>query len=365
MSTQCASDGGFAGARSTAGLAARPRRWHFGAVHEPRTPTLLPLSVAPMMQVTDRHFRVWMRVLTRRTLLWTEMITAKGLLHGAPDHLLGYYAIEHPVVLQIGGDEPDELAAAARIGESFGYDEINLNVGCPSSKVSSGNFGAVLMKDPQRVADCLTAMREAVSVPVTVKHRIGVDDLDRYEDMANFVSVVRASGADRYTVHARKAWLQGLSPKQNRTIPPLRYDEVHRLKRDFPDLQIEINGGFKSLAAVQEQLAHVDAVMIGRAADDDPFLFASADTVIFGEDKDPVATRHEAVRALLPSVEAWVAGGGRLHRMSRHVLGLFAGQRGGRKWRRYISEHAHQPGAGPEVLEEALALVPETERLAS
>jgi len=341
-------------------LAAPALGWHLLLVPSlsPRRGVLRPLSVAPMMQVTDRHFRVWMRVLTKHTLLYTEMITAKGILRGDQQHLLGFDDVEHPVVLQIGGDDPRELAEAAKAGESFGYDEVNLNVGCPSPKVASGNFGAALMHDPPRVRECLTAMREAVSIPVTVKHRIGVDDLDRYEDMANFVRTVQPSGADRYTVHARKAWLDGLSPKQNRTVPPLRYADVHRLKAEFPELHIETNGGFKTLDQVVEQLDLVDAVMIGRAADDDPFVFARADTRIFGADEDPVATRHDAIEAFLPAVEAWVAGGGSLHRMSRHVLGVFAGMRGGRRWRRHISEQAHRKAAGPEVLQEALKLVP-------
>lgn len=316
-----------------------------------------PLSVAPMMQVTDRHFRVMMRTITRHTLLYTEMITAKGLLRGDTGHLLQFDPVEHPVALQIGGDVPEELAAAARLGAEWGYDEIDLNVGCPSPKVSSGNFGASLMKDPRRVHDCVAAMVAAVDVPVTVKHRIGVDELDRYEDMLAFVDAVAEAGPARFSVHARKAWLEGLSPKQNRTVPPLRYGDVQKLKAERPHLQIVINGGFRDFDAVDEQLQRVDGVMIGRAAADDPFLFATADSRYFGA-PDPVASRHAVVEQLLPHAERLLAEGHSLHRLSRHVLGIFRGLRGGRAWRRHISERAHLPGAGPEVLRDALALVP-------
>ncbi|MDP6945861.1 MAG: tRNA dihydrouridine(20/20a) synthase DusA, partial [Myxococcota bacterium] len=225
-----------------------------------------PLSVAPMMQRTDRHFRVLIRQVTRHTLLYTEMLTANAIIHGDRRLLLDFDEVEHPVSLQLGGDDPTAMAEAARIGVDYGYDEINLNVGCPSNRVKNGCFGASLMRYPDKVAAIVDAMRGAVSVPVTVKHRIGIDELDRYEDMAHFVSVVREAGADRFSVHARKAWLEGLSPKENRTVPPLRYEDVYALKREFPGLAIEINGGVTTLNEVVDHLEHVDAVMVGRAA---------------------------------------------------------------------------------------------------
>ncbi len=316
-----------------------------------------PLSVAPMMQITDRHQRVFMRALTRRTLLYTEMVTAHAVLKGDREHLLGFDPIERPLALQLGGDDPVRLAEACRVAQDFGYDEIDLNVGCPSARVASGRFGACLMKDPERVRDAIAAMRAAVSLPVTVKHRIGVDDLDRYEDLLRFVSTVAEAGADRFVVHARKAWLKGLSPKQNRTIPPLRYGDVHRLKAELPQLRVEINGGFKTLDAAEAQLEFVDGVMIGRAADDDPWIFADADRRFWG-DANPAATRADVVRSLVPVAEALLASGQRLHRLTRHMLGLFAGVRGGRAWRRTLSEGGNRPDVGPELLLDALKVVP-------
>ncbi|MEL7332566.1 MAG: tRNA dihydrouridine(20/20a) synthase DusA, partial [Cyanobacteria bacterium J06560_2] len=248
---------------------------------------MLPLSIAPMMDRTDRHYRYFMRQITRRTLLYTEMVTSMAIHYGDLERLLGFTAIETPLVLQVGGDDPTLLAECARRAAEFGYSEINLNVGCPSDRVQSGNFGACLMAQPEKVADCIAAMMAAADLPVSVKHRIGIDELDRYEDMAHFVTVVSATGCQRFSVHARKAWLQGLSPKDNRTVPPLRYDDVHRLKRDFPHLQIEINGGFEALTDVKDQLQWVDGVMIGRAAYDNPYLFATADQEIFGESESP------------------------------------------------------------------------------
>jgi len=310
-----------------------------------------------MMACTDRYYRYFMRRITRRTLLYTEMVHTGAILRGDRDRHLQFHADEHPVALQLGGDDPAALAACARIAEELGYDEVDLNVGCPSSRVSSGCFGASLMARPERVRDCVIAMKEVVAIPVTVKHRIGIDDLDRYEDMLNFVDVVSTAGADRFTVHARKAWLQGLSPKENRNIPPLRYPEVHRLKAERPHLSIEINGGIRTLDVAEEQLAHVDAVMIGRAAYDTPWVFHDADSRFF-DAPDPAAGRHEVVRAMLPFVEREVTAGTPLHRISRHMLGLFAGQRGAKRWKRHISENAHRKTAGPEVLADALDLVP-------
>ena len=312
-----------------------------------------PLSVAPMMQVTDRHQRVFMRALTRRTLLYTEMVTAHAVVKGDREHLLGFDPVERPLALQLGGDDPALLAESCRIAQDFGYDEIDLNVGCPSARVASGNFGACLMKEPSQVRDMLGAMRAAVDLPVTVKHRIGVDDLDRYEDLLRFVEIVAESGVDRFIVHARKAWLKGLSPKQNRTVPPLRHEDVHRLKAAVPHLRIETNGGIKSLDAAQEQLREVDGVMIGRAAVDDPWIFADADRRFWGAE-NPAGSRADVVRSLLPYAESLLASGQRLHRLSRHMLGLFHGVRGGRAWRRALSEGGNREGAGPQLLLEAL-----------
>ncbi|QIZ72377.1 tRNA dihydrouridine(20/20a) synthase DusA [Oxynema aestuarii] len=316
-----------------------------------------PLSVAPMMDRTDRHFRYFMRQITRETLLYTEMVVSAAIIHGDRDRLLGFSPEEKPLALQIGGDDPRELAECARIAEDFGYDELNLNVGCPSSRVQNGNFGACLMARPERVAEAVAAMQAATRLPVTVKHRIGIDDRDRYEDMAHFVSVVAEAGCRRFTVHARKAWLSGLNPKENRNVPPLRYADVYRLKREFPHLWIEINGGIKTVAQIEQQLQQVDAVMVGRAAYDDPYLFAPCDRAIFGVASAP-PTRHEVVERMLPYIDRCVGAGVRLHKISRHLLQLFAGQPGSRAWKRHISEHACRPGAGSTVICEALARVP-------
>jgi tRNA-dihydrouridine synthase A len=317
-------------------------------------PTFAPLSVAPMMDRTDRHFRFMMRRITRRTLLYTEMVTAQAILHGKRDILLAYDPEEHPIALQLGGDEPAELAECARIAEDLGYDEVNLNCGCPSDRVQSGRFGACLMARPERVAEAVAAMRARVAIPVTVKHRIGIDDLDRYEDMLRFVDVVASAGCRRFTVHARKAWLSGLSPRENRTVPPLRYPEVHRLKRERPHLGIELNGGILTLDEAEAQRAHVDAVMIGRAAYDTPMIFAEADRRFFGE-AGPEATPEAVVEGLLGYTAAQLAAGRRLHHVSRHLVGLFAGRPGTKAFKRHLATHGHAPGAGVEVLREALA----------
>ena len=311
-----------------------------------------------MMDWTDRHYRVFMRGITKRTLLYTEMVTTNAALHGDRERILGFSALEKPLALQLGGDDPAALAACARLAEAWGYDEVNLNVGCPSDRVQNGNFGACLMAQPVRVAACVAAMREAVSLPVTVKHRIGVDELDRYEDMANFVRIVSEAGADRFTVHARKAWLRGLSPKENRTVPPLRYEDVQRLKREFPYLTIEINGGFRDLNTVRAQLGRVNGVMIGRAAYENPYLFATVDRDFYGETAPP-PTRREVVEGLLPYLEQQLSQGTYLNRVTRHVLGLFAHQPGARAWKRHLSENAHLPGAGLEVVLEAMWRVPD------
>lgn len=316
-----------------------------------------PLSVAPMMDRTDRHFRYFMRQITKRTLLYTEMVTSAAIVHGDRDRLLGFSPEEKPLALQVGGDNPQELAFCAQVAEEMGYDEINLNVGCPSSRVQDGHFGACLMAQPDVVARCIEAMIKATHIPVTVKHRIGIDDLDRYEDMTRFVRIVANAGCERFTVHARKAWLQGLSPKENRDIPPLRYEDVHRLKQDFPHLFIEINGGLITLEQVQQQLQHVDAVMIGRAAYDNPYLFGTADRTIYGETTCPLS-RHEVAETMIPYIEYWTSKGLKLNKITRHMLQLFSGQPGSRTWKRILTERSCLEGAGAEVVREALAQIP-------
>jgi tRNA-dihydrouridine synthase A len=311
------------------------------------------LSIAPMMDRTDRHCRYFLRQISRRTLLYTEMVTSMAILNGDRQKLLGFDRAEHPLALQIGGDNPQDLAKCARIAEDFGYDEVNLNVGCPSSRVQSGNFGACLMLQPNHVAECVAAMSNATKIPVTIKHRIGVDEVDSYADLTNFVAIVAQTNCQRFSVHARKAWLQGLSPKENREVPPLRYDLVHQLKRDFPHLEIEINGGFTTLAQAQTQLQSVDAVMIGRAAYDNPYLLAFADREIYGEQTE-VPTRSQIVTAMLPYIDTWIHQGGRLNNITRHMLQLFHSQPGSRLWKRIITEQSVLPGAGVDVVVQAL-----------
>ncbi|MGF1494713.1 MAG: tRNA dihydrouridine(20/20a) synthase DusA [Microcoleaceae cyanobacterium] len=323
-----------------------------------------PLSVAPMMDRTDRHFRYFMRQITRHTLLYSEMVTTAAVLNGDREKLLGFSVEEKPLVLQLGGDNPKELADCAQIAEEMGYDEVNLNVGCPSNRVQDGNFGACLMAQPERVADAVSAMQQRVGIPVSIKHRIGIDDHDAYEDMAHFVQTVAAMGCEKFTVHARKAWLQGLSPKENRTVPPLRYTDVHRLKQEFPQLTVEINGGFTQLEQVEAQLKQVDAVMIGRAAYDSPYLFAEADGKIYHSAISPL-TRHQVIEAMMPYIEYWLSQGTRLNSMTRHMLQLFSGQPGTKAWKRYLSEYACRPGAGIEVVQQALAQVPAFEEPSS
>lgn len=316
------------------------------------------LSVAPMMDWTDRHCRYLHRCLSRHVLLFTEMVTAPAILHGDREHLLAYDPSEHPVALQLGGSNPDELRKAARIGVDFGYDEINLNVGCPSDRVQSGRFGACLMREPDLVADCVTAMIEgAGDVRVTVKCRIGVDEQDPQQVLPAFIETVSARGVTAFTVHARKAWLDGLSPKENRDIPPLDYPLVYAMKAAFPDLEIAINGGVGSLAEAQDHLAQgVDGVMIGRAAYHYPAaVLGPADVEIFGDTRGTSA--EEAVERMLPYIERELTRGARLNQITRHMLGLFTGRPGARRWRQVLSQEAHKPGAGPDVVERALAAV--------
>ena len=313
-----------------------------------RTPSRR-LSVAPMMDYTDRHARYLLRLISRHTLLYTEMVTAAAVVHGDTARLLAFDAAEHPVALQLGGATPAEMAQAARIGAEFGYDEINLNIGCPSDRVQSGRFGACLMAEPDTVADCVRAMRAETEVPVTVKTRIGIDNRDSYEELRAFVDTVAAAGCGTFIVHARKAWLQGLSPKQNREIPPLDYPRVHRLKRDYPELEIIINGGVRSLDEAGRELAEVDGVMIGRAVFDDLWMLAEADRRLF-DAAGPLPTRRAVLQGYAEYCAREMTRGMRLPHLSRHLMGLVQGLPGARRFRRRMSEDARSPGAEPELL---------------
>jgi tRNA-dihydrouridine synthase A len=312
-----------------------------------------------MMEWTDRHCRFFHRLLTRRAVLYTEMITTGAVIHGDRARLLGFDPFEHPVALQLGGSDPKALADSARIGEEFGYREINLNVGCPSDRVQEGRFGACLMAEPDLVGACVAAMKAAVKLPVTVKCRIGIDDQDPEQSLDAFTQTVRAAGVDALIVHARKAWLDGLSPRENRDIPPLDYDRVYRLKRANPDLEIVINGGIGSIEDAQAHLAHVDGVMMGRAAYQEPYRLLAVDPMLFGE-AAPAAAMKAAVEAYLPYVEGELAKGTRLHAITRHMLGLFRAVPGARAFRRHLSTHAVKADAGIGVLRDALALVVDT-----
>jgi tRNA-dihydrouridine synthase A len=314
--------------------------------------------VAPMMEWTDRHCRMFHRCLTRRAMLYTEMVTAAAVLHGNRERLIGFDPAERPVGLQLGGSDPGALARAARLGEAFGYDEINLNCGCPSDRVQSGRFGACLMAEPELVARCFAAMQDAVSVPVTVKCRIGIDDQDENLALDRFVAEVAAAGCKTFIVHARKAWLQGLSPKANRDVPPLDQPRVHRLKADRPELEIIVNGGIGTLDEVDAHLERVDGVMLGRTAYHEPWILADVDRRVFGA-PNPVASRRQAIDAYLGYVEGQLGRGVPLNAMTRHVLGLFNGLPGARAFRRHLSQTAHRPGAGIEVLTRAVERVTE------
>lgn len=311
------------------------------------------LCVAPMLDWTDTHFRGFLRLITRRTFLYTEMVTTDALLHGDPERLLAFDPIEHPLALQLGGSDPDHLARCSILGAELGYDEINMNVGCPSERVRAGRFGACLMTDPERVADCVAAMKAAVGIPITVKTRIGVDHRDSYEELLSFAGKLGDAGCDALIVHARKAWLAGLSPKENRDIPPLRYDMVERLKSDLPHQTIIINGGIKTLTEAQHFLQRLDGVMIGREAYHNPWILASADRVIFDEPA-PTRTRQEVIADFTHYIDRQLAAGVRFTAISRHLMGLFQGQPGARIWRRYLSEHGHRSGADSAILGAAL-----------
>ena len=314
------------------------------------------VSVAPMMDWTDRHCRYFLRQLSPSALLYTEMVTAAAIHHGDYETLLAYDESEHPLALQVGGSDPALMAEAARRGAEFGYDEININVGCPSDRVQSGQFGACLMAIPDLVATCIKAMRSEVDVPVTVKTRIGIDDLDSYEFLKKFVDAVIDAGCPKLIVHARIAVLEGLSPKDNRTIPPLKYERVYRLKRDLPNIEIVLNGGVTDVGQVEGTLEHVDGVMIGREAYHNPYFLARLHQHFNPE--WPLPERHDVVEAMLPYVEKQLSLGERLGRITRHMLGLYSGCPGARAWRRYISENSFRDGAGIEVLTAALERIP-------
>ena len=317
-------------------------------------------SVAPMMDWTDRHCRYFLRLLSRHTRLYTEMVNTGAILRGDAGRHLRFHPSEHAVALQLGGSDPAALAQSAAIGTAYGYDEINLNCGCPSDRVQEGRFGACLMAEPQRVAAAVTAMRAACQAPVTVKCRIGIDDSEDYVFLRAFIETVAAAGCEVFVVHARKAWLSGLSPKENREIPPLRYEQVYQLKQEFPQLGIAINGGIRTLEDCERHLQHVDGVMLGREAYENPYLLAQVDSRLFGDTEAP-PTRTEAALLLRPYIEQELASGTALGQITRHILGLYKGQAGGRAFRRHLSEHAHRKGAGWAVVEDALAL---TERRA-
>jgi len=312
------------------------------------------LSVAPMMDHTDRHCRYFLRLITRRTLLYTEMITTSAILRGDRQRLLAFDPAEHPLALQLGGSDPAALAACVHFAEEFGYDEINLNLGCPSDRVKEARFGACLMAEPETVARALRAMIDATRLPVTVKTRIGIDRRDSYDELQAFVRRLADAGCRSFAIHARKAWLHGLSPKQNREIPELRHDIVHRLKADNPGLEIVINGGIESLAEARDQLDRVDGAMIGRAAYRDPYLLAEADRIIFDE-ASPAPSRREIAAALALHAARAAETGTTVHAVTRHILGLFHGMPGGKAWRHHLSEGSHRPGAGPRLILDALA----------
>lgn len=313
-------------------------------------------SIAPMLDWTDRHCRHFHRTMSGEALLYTEMVTTGAIIHGKGDYL-AFGEQEHPVALQLGGSNPQDLAICAKLAEERGYDEINLNVGCPSDRVQNGMFGACLMAQASLVADCIKAMRDVVSIPVTVKTRIGIDELDSYAFLCDFVQQVSEhGGCDTFIIHARKAWLSGLSPKENREVPPLDYPRVYQLKQDFPDLTMAINGGIKTLDEAKQHLQHMDGVMIGREAYQNPSMLLEVDRELFGSQKSAL-TGPEVIRALYPYIEAELSKGTYLGHITRHILGIFQGIPGARQWRRHLSENAHKPGAGIDVVEQALSMV--------
>ena len=327
------------------------------------------VSVAPMMGWTDRHARYFLRLITKHTLLYTEMVTTGAMLHnkqkvGDQKRFLDYHAAEHPLALQLGGSDPQALALCTQMAEDAGFDEVNLNVGCPSDRVKSGSVGACLMATPELVAECIAAMQSRVAIPVTVKCRIGIDDMDGYQGLENFIDTVAQTGCDTFIVHARKAWLQGLSPKQNREIPPLKYDYVHRLKAEKPELTIVINGGIKTMETVHTEIDLVDGVMIGREAYYNPYLLASVDVDIYSDADAVVKTREQIVHQICEYIDAEQSKGVVLHSITRHILGLYQGCPGARAWRRHLSEYGHRDGADSSVVIAAMAEVSAVQNVA-
>ena len=312
--------------------------------------------VAPMMTHTDRHFRYFLRLLSRRAMLYTEMLTTGALIHGDHKYFLDFSADEHPVALQLGGSDPKEMQTCAKMAEDFAYDEVNINVGCPSDRVQSGRFGACLMAEPELVADCVNSMRSAVSIPITVKTRIGIDEHDSYEELVNFICLLKDADCKTVIIHARKAWLNGLSPRQNREIPPLKYEVVESIKNDFPELEIIINGGIQTIDECKQHLETLDGVMLGRAVCHDPYLMAQVDREIYGEET-PSPSRSDALAQYMDYMKSQLEKDIYLKHMSRHILGIFRGHKGARAFRRHLSEQAYKPGAGIEVIEQALELV--------
>lgn len=322
------------------------------------------LSIAPMMDHTDRHFRFFLRLISKHALLYTEMITSRAIIHGDNERLLGYSESEHPLAIQIGGSDPYELAVCTQIAEDLGYDEVNLNAGCPSDRVQSGRFGACLMTEPDLVAECIYRMQKNAGIPVTIKTRLGVDNRDSYEELVSFIKKVSDAGCNTFIIHARKAWLKGLSPKQNRDIPPLDYEKVYQLKRDFPQSEIIINGGFTGKEDIIQQFPKVDGVMIGRAAYHDPCLLAELECILF-EDTADIKSRQEILQEYIKYIEQQLAVGTNLHAMTRHILGLLQGQPGARAFRRHLSENAHKQGKEKDVMKKALAIVKNTTEIQS
>ena len=320
----------------------------------PQTALNRRFSVAPMMAWTDRHCRMFHRTMTRQSVLYTEMVTTGALIYGDRDRYLSYNDGEHPVALQLGGSNPKELAECAKMAEDYGYDEVNLNVGCPSDRVQNNMIGACLMAHPTIVRDCLGEMQQAVGIPITVKHRLGIDDLDSDEHLHGFISTVKESGCKTFIIHARKAILDGLSPKDNRDIPPLQYERAYAIKQLNPELEVILNGGIKTLETSLEHLKYIDGVMVGREAYHNPYMLIDVDTVIYGSAAKDVLTRAQVLEAYFPYIEQQLSNGVALNHILRHLLGLFHGERGGKQFRRVISENAHKPGAGIDVLQLAL-----------
>ena len=320
------------------------------------------ISVAPMLDWTDRHCRYFLRQISKHTLLYTEMVTTGAIIYGKGDYL-AFNEEEHPVALQLGGSDPADMARCSEIAQQRGYDEVNINVGCPSDRVQNGRFGACLMAEPKTVAQCVTAMQQTVDIPVTVKSRIGIDDMDEYEDLTRFIDIVSEAGCDTFIVHARKAWLKGLSPKENREIPPLLYDRVYQLKQQFPDLHISINGGVKTLDDAAFHMEHIDGVMIGREVYSNPYLLAEVDGR-FCDDSHAVPSREDIVANMIQYAEGQLEQGARIWHIARHMLGLFQGQAGARIWRRYLSQNGTQRGTGIELLSDALDVLLEAQEQA-